>query len=410
MKKYDLLIIGGGMVGLTLALAVRKLTSFTVAVVDASPLGEISVEPDVRVSAINATSQALFENLKVWKNITENRAQVYQHMHIWDKAGYGKLLFDHDHIQSDHLGHIIENSVIRQALWQKAQQDSGITLYTSEALNNIAFGDSEVFASFGQQAPIMAKLVVGADGANSWLRNQLKIPLTFRDYDHHAIVATVACQQGHQNTAWQVFLPTGPLAFLPLASESKGQQLASIVWSTSPEDAQRILALTPDEFNQEITAAADGKLGVVSLESERYSYPLKMRLAQKFIDQRAVLIGDAAHTIHPLAGQGVNLGLKDAAALAETLALTSTTAFEFDIKALKKFERWRKNDAMEMIAAMEAIKQAFTPQQKPTQILRGLGMELLNKLTPVKKQLIKQALGYQGHLPELAKQTKNIPT
>lgn len=405
MKKYDLLIIGGGMVGLTLALAIRKLTSFTVAIVDVTPLTNITAEPDVRVSAINATSQNLFENLDVWQNITQNRAQAYQHMHIWDKAGYGKLLFDHDHIKSEHLGHIIENSVIRQALWQKAQQDSGIIFYTSETLSNIAFGDSEVFASFGQQAPIMAKLVVGADGANSWLRNQLKVPLTFRDYDHHAIVATVACQQGHQNTAWQVFLPTGPLAFLPLACESNGKQLASIVWSTSPEEAQRILGLTAEEFNQEITAAADGKLGVISLESERYSYPLKMRLAQKFIEQRAVLIGDAAHTIHPLAGQGVNLGLKDAAALAETLAL-GTESFEFDIKKLKEFERWRKNDAMEMITAMEGIKQVFTPQQKPMQVLRGLGMELLNNVPLMKKSLIKQALGYQSHMPILMKKIK----
>lgn len=411
MKKYDLLIVGGGMVGLTLALAVRKLTSLTVAIIDTSPLKDISPTPDVRVSAINATSQTLFENLGVWQKIIEQRAQAYQHMHIWDKAGYGTLLFDHQDISTDHLGFIIENNIVRHALWHQAQQDSNITFYTEEALTNIAFGDNEAFASFSQQPPIMAKLVVGADGANSWLRKQLNTPLTFRDYDHHAIVATVACQQGHQNTAWQVFLPTGPLAFLPLAATNEqGEQLASIVWSTSPEDSQRILALSASAFSQEITTAADGKLGLVTLASDCFSYPLRMRLAQKFVTEKAVLIGDAAHTIHPLAGQGVNLGLKDAAALAETIAAAITghnnDNLVLETKALANFERWRKNDAAEMIAAMETIKQAFTPQQKPVQILRGAVMSLLNKILPLKKHMIKQALGYQAHLPELSKKIR----
>lgn len=417
MKKYDLLIIGAGMVGLTLALAVRKLTSLTVAIADTSPLTELSEQPEVRVSAINAASQTIFEKLGVWQNIMAKRAQAYHHMHIWDKAGYGKLAFDDSKIANQQLGFIVENNVIRQSLWQQAQLDSGITFYTEEAINNIGMSDNEVFASFQKQMPITAKLVVGADGANSWLRQQLQMAMTFRDYDHHAIIATVACSQGHQNTAWQVFLPTGPLAFLPLAfnrastnnNDSKTQQLASIVWSTSPEDAKRIMALSDDVFNKEITAASDGKLGVISIASEKFSYPLTMRLAQNFIQDRAVLIGDAAHTIHPLAGQGVNLGLKDAAALAECLLAQSTEqGLEVDQKSLKAFERWRKNDATEMILAMETIKQIFTYQQPPTQIIRGIGMSLLNNLVPIKQQMIKQALGEQRHLPQLAQRFSTL--
>ncbi|MGJ8693418.1 MAG: FAD-dependent monooxygenase [Thalassotalea sp.] len=434
MKKYDILIIGAGMVGLTLALAIRKLSSLTVAIADTQTPDELTAQPELRVSAINGASQTIFENLNVWQAIEQTRSQAYQHMHIWDKAGYGKLAFSADQLsaqpssQSAHstystpsgkqLGYIVENKVIRNTLWQQAQQDSGISFYTQEAISNIGMGDSEVFASFTSQMPITAKLVVGADGANSWLRNQLKMAMTFRDYDHHAIVATVACSQGHHNTAWQVFLPTGPLAFLPLSSTPQSQanekgnpaeQLASIVWSCEPNEAKRLMNLADDDFNKEITAAADGKLGVVRIVSNKVSYPLTMRLAQNFIQERAILIGDAAHTIHPLAGQGVNLGLKDAAALAESLAAqaqptqTRSQGFDIDQKALKAFERWRKNDAAEMIAAMEAIKQVFTPQQKPTQIIRGIGMSLLNKLAPVKQQMIKQALGYQKHLPQLAK-------
>jgi 2-octaprenylphenol hydroxylase len=337
-------------------------------------------------------------------------------MHIWDKAGYGQLFFDDSQVDNPQLGYIIENKVIRNCLWAKAEQDSGISFYTQAQISSLGMGDEEVFASFdtpinGQtpQLPIMANLVIGADGANSWLRQQLDIPMVFRDYDHHAIVATVACSQGHQNTAWQVFLPTGPLAFLPLANEKNEQQLASIVWSTSPDEAKRLSALSPEAFNKEITAAADGKLGVISLASERFSYPLTMRLAQNFMQERAILIGDAAHTIHPLAGQGVNLGLKDAAALAECLSLqVENNSLTVSQKTLKNFERWRKSDAAEMIAAMEAIKQVFNPQQKPTQLLRGIGMNLLNNLAPVKQQMIKQALGYQHHLPSLAKLAPKI--
>ena len=416
MKKADILIIGGGMVGLTLALAVRKLTPLTVAIVDTAPVSALSSEPEVRVSAINAASEQIFTQLDVWQDILNTRAQAYHHMHIWDKAGYGQLLFDDSQVDNPQLGYIIENKVIRNCLWAKAEQDSGISFYTQAQISSLGMGDEEVFASFdtpnnGQapQLPIMANLVIGADGANSWLRQQLDMPMVFRDYDHHAIVATVACSQGHQNTAWQVFLPTGPLAFLPLASEKNEQQLASIVWSTSPDEAKRLSVLSPEAFNKEITAAADGKLGVISLASERFSYPLTMRLAQNFIQNRAILIGDAAHTIHPLAGQGVNLGLKDAAALAECLALqVENNSLTVSQKTLKNFERWRKNDAAEMIAAMEAIKQVFTPQQKPTQLLRGIGMSLLNNLAPVKQQMIKQALGYQHHLPSLAKLTPKI--
>lgn len=407
MQKFDVLIVGAGMVGLTLALALRKNSQLKIALADTKAITELSIEPEVRVSAINAASKQIFINLGVWSSMAKQRMQPYQHMHIWDKAGYGKVEFSAtdavhplaDNSQESNLGTIIENNVIRNALWQKAQADEGITFFTDEAITNIGQGENEVFASFSSQMPITAKLVVGADGAHSWVRNKMNMPMAFRDYDHHAIVATISCEQGHQDTAWQVFLSTGPLALLPLFNKN----LCSIVWSTSPDDAQRLLALSPEAFNKALTAATDGKVGKISLESERYTHPLTMRLAHDFIKEQVVLVGDAAHTIHPLAGQGVNLGLLDAAALAQTLAENHGESVSSQKKQLKAFARWRKTEASEMIAVMEMIKQTFTPQQKPLQILRGLGMTLLNKITPVKAQLLKQALGYKSHLPELAK-------
>jgi 2-octaprenylphenol hydroxylase len=423
MQKFDVLIVGAGMVGLTLALSLRKTSNVTIAIADTLPITELTSEPEIRVSAINVASQTIFENLAVWSAIENKRTQTYQHMHIWDKAGIGKLDFSVNDFntfpQNTHLGWIVENNVIRNALWDKAQADEGIQFFTQHQLANIAVGDSEVFASFNMTTanhsdsnisstmptPIIAKLVVGADGANSWVRKQMDMAMISRDYDHHAIVATVKCSQGHENTAWQVFMPNGPLAFLPLFPDSG--DTCSIVYSTSPEEAARLTALSPAEFSKELAAASDGKLGTIELVSERFTHPLTMRLAQDFVKNRMVLIGDAAHTIHPLAGQGVNLGLLDAAALAQTLTASTSSQDhnEFSIhdpKKLKAFARYRKSEAIEMMGAMEAIKQTFSINQSAFTVLRGIGMSVLDNFKPAKKRLIEQALGLKLELPNLA--------
>ncbi len=419
MQKFDILIIGGGMVGLTLALALRQQQAhreyhpLTIAIVDNQEPTALTEQPELRVSAINLASQQIFANLDVWDDIKNQRLQAYQQMHIWDKNGYGQLNFANTDVDEKDLGWIIENKVLRNALWKKAQADEGIHFFTEQPLTNITQGENEVFASFANGSPILANLVVGADGAHSWLRKQMNMPITFQDYDHHAIVATVECEKGHHNTAWQVFLANGPLAFLPLFTTSiedrDEKNNCSIVWSTTPDEAQRLQALSTEEFNKEITAASDGKLGKITLQSERVSFPLTMRLAHDFFKDKAVLVGDAAHTIHPLAGQGVNLGLLDAASLAQTLLAQQAQDKALTGRiALNSYSRWRKSEATEMIAAMATIKTLFSEQplnlpSSPVKLIRGLGLSLIDNFSPIKKRMIKQALGYKAHLPELAK-------
>ncbi|MDN3651858.1 UbiH/UbiF/VisC/COQ6 family ubiquinone biosynthesis hydroxylase [Thalassotalea ponticola] len=402
MQQYDIAIVGGGMVGLSAALAIRAVADLRVAVIEPKPITELSAEPCLRVSAINDASENLLRQLGVWSLITQQRHQAYRHMHVWDKDGIGKLDFsvaDGPHLskEKNDIGHIIENDVIRKALWHKVEQDSGIELI-NDTITNMAMGESEVFISLAKQGALLSKLLVAADGANSWVRQQLELPLTFRDYDHHAIVATVNVEHGHQDTAWQVFLDTGPLALLPLFERNS----CSIVWSLPPEQAAQMMALDPAEFDKRISAASDGKLGLVTLSSERVSFPLTMRLNRSFVKQRAIFIGDAAHTIHPLAGQGVNLGFVDVAAFAQTLeAILQDNAELNDNKAWQKFSRWRKSDAVEMMAAMEAIKQGFAMQAKLPKFIRGIGMSMLNQIKPLKQLMLKHAMGQRSDLPPL---------
>lgn len=317
-------------------------------------------------------------------------------MEVWDKDSFGHISFDDQSMGYSHLGHIVENSVIHYALWNKAQQSSDISLLAPAELQQVAWGENETFLTLKDGSMLTARLVIGADGANSWLRNKADIPLTFWDYQHHALVATIRTEEPHDAVARQVFHGEGILAFLPLSDP----HLCSIVWSLSPEEAQRMQQAGEDEFNRELNIAFDNRLGLCKVESERLVFPLTGRYARQFAAHRLALVGGAAHTIHPLAGQGVNLGFMDAAELIAELKRLHRQGKDIgQYIYLRRYERSRKHSAALMLAGMQGFRDLFSGAHPAKKLLRDIGLKLADTLPGVKPQLIRQAIGLND-LPE----------
>jgi 2-octaprenylphenol hydroxylase len=399
MQSYDLTIVGGGIVGLTLAASLAD-SALSIALIETNNRPILPEKPVNRVSAISFASKKIFEKLSVWQQLDSGRITAYDSMLVWDKDSFGKIEFSAQQVGYSELGYIIENDHLLLALLDTVQKQKNVSFYTPDSLNDIVFGEGEAWLTLHSGKTLTSKLVVGADGANSWLREKSTIPLTFWDYQHHALVATVKTDLPHEHCARQIFTPDGPLAFLPLFE----QNLCSIVWSVSPEKAEQLKNLTAVEFNKQLSRNFDNRLGLCELQSERFSFPLRMRYARDFAKHRIALIGDAAHTIHPLAGQGVNLGLLDAVSLGQTIE--QNIAAEKDIglyQNLRYFERWRKTEAAQMIASMEVLKQLFAGENPLQKALRDVALVFTDQVSPLKKSFIKQAMGLSGELPLLAK-------
>lgn len=400
MQAYDVVIIGGGMVGLTVAAALHD-SGLRLAVLESQqPPTTLSAQPDVRVSAINLASQNILQRLGVWPAIKARRSTPYTRMEVWEQDSFGRIAFAANEINAPHLGHIIENAVIQQALWEHVSRLDGVTLLAPAQLKQAAFGENEAFLTLDDGQMLTTRLLVGADGAHSWLRQQADIPLTFWDYGHSALVANIRVAEGHDHCARQVFRPQGPLAFLPLSEPD----LCSIVWSLPPQEAAQLQALPVEQFNAHLSAAFDMRLGLCELVSERQVIPLTARYARSFAAHRVALVGDAAHTIHPLAGLGVNLGLQDAAALAQEIVRLHQHGRDIGLHAhLRRYERWRKSEAALMLAAMQGFRDLFAGANPAKKLLRDVGLVLAGQLPGVKPQLIRHACGLSGELPELAR-------
>ncbi|CAH0524642.1 FAD-dependent 2-octaprenylphenol hydroxylase [Vibrio hippocampi] len=402
MHNFDLTIVGGGMVGLALARALEE-SDFRIAIIEGiTPSETLSPVADSRVSALSRASEVMLRKLGVWQEIEKYRCSDYTGMEIWEQDSFAKIEFQAEQMLQQNLGHIVENQVIQRSLLEVVKKQSNVTLFMPNRCQTMAVGESEVWMTLDDGNVLTTKLVVGADGANSWVRKQQNTPLTHWDYGHSALVANIKVTQPHDKVARQIFTPHGPLAFLPLDEHN----LCSIVWSTDPLRAENLVSMPDAEFNKVLAAEFDCRLGLCEVVTERRLFPLKMRYARDFVTERVALVGDAAHTIHPLAGQGVNLGLLDAASLAEELLKLWSAGKDIGRKRnLRYYERWRKAEAAQMIAVMQGFKDLFDGSHPAKKLFRGLGMSLVDKLPPMKQDIIDRALGLKGELPQLARES-----
>jgi 2-octaprenylphenol hydroxylase len=408
LTEFDIVIAGAGMVGASLACLLAD-TPLRIALIDRLPLTpasgseehELSSDKfDPRVSAISQASQQLFRDIGVWDGIAAKRACNYQAMEVWDAEGTGSISFSATQISEPELGSIVENSIITAMLHNRIAQLENVTaispfsIESFESIEDERGSCIELNASEGQS--IRAGLVVAADGANSKLRQLANFECREWDYEQHALVTTVRTEREHLNTARQRFLETGPLAFLPLrvAQHDDDQHFCSIVWSMLPEQAERMQALSEAEFNTELAAALEFKLGAIKWSDKRFVFPLRQRHAIDYVKDNIVLVGDAAHTIHPLAGRGVNLGLLDVRALAEELTGGIQAGRSIaDSVVLARYQRRRKGNNLSMMWLMEGFKRLFAQQDLGIRWLRNMGMNAADKMTPVKNQMVRKAMG-----------------
>ncbi|WP_460126870.1 2-octaprenyl-3-methyl-6-methoxy-1,4-benzoquinol hydroxylase [Pseudomonas sp. S2_C03] len=403
--RADLLIVGAGMVGSALALALRD-SGLNILLLDGSPMtvkpfdAQAPFEP--RVSALSAASQRILERLGAWEGIAKRRSSPYSDMHVWDGSGTGQIHFSAASVHAEGLGHIVENRVVQDALLD-CLHDSDLGLLAGARLEQMRRSGDDWLLTLADGRQLRAPLVIAADGANSAVRRLTGMATREWDYLHHAIVTSVRSSNAHQMTAWQRFTDNGPLAFLPL--ERDGQQdWCSIVWSTTPGEAERLMALDDDSFCHELERAFEGRLGSVISADPRLCVPLRQRHAKRYVAEGLALIGDAAHTIHPLAGQGVNLGFLDAAVLAEVL-LQATERGErlADVKVLSRFERRRMPHNLALMAAMEGFERLFQADPLPVRWLRNVGLKMIDQMPEAKALFVREALGLTGDLPALAK-------
>ena len=392
IKHYDIIIVGAGMVGATLACGLAEATeNFSIAVIDANApdLDWDSDGYDMRVSAITRASQTLFKNIGVWDSITNQRVSPYRDMFVWDAGGKGEIHFDSADMGEADLGHIIENRVIVKALRQRIAELPQIELFCPAQLESIEFNKDKTHLILKDKTKLSASLVVGADGTRSWLRQQADIAVKGWDFDQAALVTTVKTEKYHQDTAWQRFLSTGPLAFLPLTDG-----YSSIVWSTSPDEAKRLTGIAESEFALELEQAFASKLGKIESVAGRAVFPLRLFETLHYVKPRLALVGDAAHTIHPLAGQGVNLGLADVASLITVITDALNDKKDIgDLKILRRYERWRRADNRSMLVAMDGLKRLFGSELSAVKGLRSLGLNITDRITPLKNLIMQHAMG-----------------
>ncbi len=399
-NRYEVIVCGGGMVGAAAACALVH-GGIKVALLDRfNPERHWPPESiDIRVSALTKASQNILDMLGAWPGMAQRGVCAYRDMRVWDACADGELHFDCADTAFSELGHLVENRITVAALWDVLDTLPSATCITPAKVVDMRLNGNGRQLRLEDGRCLEADVIIAADGRDSTLRAMAGIAVTGWDYRQDGLVATVSTEMSHQFTAWQRFLPEGPLAFLPLKNGK-----CSIVWTLSSATSTNHLALADQDFLQVLEQASGGILGKMLSVGPRAAFPLRFQYANRYIDQGFALCGDAAHAMHPLAGQGVNAGLLDAAAIAELVIQTRREKRPLSsLRFLRRYERWRKGDNLMMMSTMDVLNKTYGISAQPLVGLRSAGMNLVNNSELVKAYFNHYAMGLRDDLPKLAK-------
>lgn len=396
---FDIIVVGAGSVGLAFAAAMHE-SNYRILILESggSPRFDTS-SYDLRVNTLNLASETFLNAVGAWSRMQTKRVSSFDRIKVWDSAG-GRIQFLADEIDEQHLGYVVEASVVTTSLIEAIEGYANIEMRFDVHLQSVTLSEDRVEVTLANNERISSLLVVGADGGNSAVRESIGFNVSISSYDQSALVAQVEASEPARQTAFQVFLPTGPLAFLPLADGSY-----SIVWSAETSFAAQLMQLTETGFEQQLSAAADYELGDLRLMSQLASFQLRKLEADNYFSGRVVLAGDSAHIIHPLAGMGVNLGLMDAAVLSEVLLEGGSESRRdpFQVSRLRRYQRWRKSSNVPTAFFMDGFDWGFRHPSKLIQTVLGAGLTLTNRMNFPKQEIIRLACGLRGDLPSIAR-------
>ena len=395
----DVIIVGGGLAGATLALLLAG-QGLRCVLLEERNVETTSGRTDPRALAITRASENILRSARAWEYLPQDRIGYFRQMHVWDENGTGDIKFDSAELCESTLGYIIEQTVLEQALRAASNKPDLIKYYRPATLSGLKLDGPLVRAQLEDGTELTSHLIIGADGARSRLRTLAGIACPVHDYHQQAVACVANTEKAHDAVARQRFLTTGPLAFLPMADPHQ----CGIVWSTSPDHAKSLIKMNEDSFCRALADAFIHTLGDIVSCGPRACFPLQHSQAEHYCQPRLALIGDAAHTAHPLAGQGANMGLLDAATLAEVLI--EARIKNKDIGAypvLRRYERWRRGENFIMIKVLQGLKCLFESRLASVRHLRNIGLDVTDMLTPVKYSIMRHAMGLSGDLPSFAR-------
>lgn len=397
--RYDVLIAGAGLVGSALALALAQ-QGMQVAVVDPLPEEkQLHSAFDGRVSAIAIASVRILDAIGVWAHIGAKAEPIYD-IRVLDGDSPLYLHFDHKEAGDTPFGYMVENQALRAALFTALRSEANVHFIAGDSVASYEVEGAKVTAHLASGGALAASLLVAADGRMSSLRSQTGLPHRVVEYGQTAIVCTVKHSHPHHGVALERFLPPGPFAVLPMT-----EQRSCIVWTEKEAYAPHMLALEDAEFNRELMKRMGPYWGDVAVQGKRHSYPLKLMFAREMVAERFALIGDAAHGIHPIAGQGVNLGYRDVAALAEILGDQFSLGLDpGDATALERYARWRRGDSFSMTALTDGLDRLFSNNIPGIRLARRVGLRMVHRTPFLKKRLMQQAMGLSGRVPRLLRE------